>query len=704
MIARMSGTPSVAHPQAAAHVVAPSSEMHSPEHARAVAYRPEIDGLRAVAVVPVILFHMGFGWIAGGFIGVDVFFVISGFLITSIVITDIRRGTFRFRDFWARRVRRILPAMLTVTTCTLAFAMGVVFRPDQQEIGRQALASLASVANLYFWRMDGGYWGRQAEESPFLHMWSLSVEEQFYLLLPLGVWLVMKYRPRLLPAALLALIVGSLSLFLFAIVLHPSFTFYALPTRAWELATGCFLATVVTAPGFTLPRAGTPLSALAAAGLGLVVASYVVVPTLGGGLSIAVIGTALVIAFGADGGVRRLLASGPAVHIGRMSYSLYLWHWPVLVFADYLRVTTHKALLFVPIYLLARVSYALVEEPVRLSRARVVPVVALAFATVLGMAAALARTPGSYDISEYARARWYGTVYDVKPRGEMNEDFRRIVSFADAPPRRAPADAFRRGGIILGPGTDAPDIVVLGDSHGTMWSEAIHSVAKARGLRAAFISMNGVSPLMTVPVTRQPASQYLSSDEKYAYDSSRLALIASWKPDVVIVAARWASEGRSQPDDLVGYLTAHAGRVLLLEQPPELDRVGNRSVVQYLAFRSIHPDGARRQYLPGGNAAAVSKGRTLIRDVASRHPRTVVVPVHDVYAHGSDVLALDGREVVYFDDDHLTAYGASLAIPTIERAIEPASGQDPATSPRNASAALRRPTPTAAPSLARPAR
>ena len=150
-----------------------------------IGYRPEIDGLRAVAVIPVILFHMGLSWIPGGFIGVDVFFVISGFLITSIIKTELDQGGFSFSNFWARRVRRILPAMIFVSACTLAFAYVFVFLPEQQAIGKQALAALFSVANIYFWLSTGDYWGNASEESPFLHAWSLSVEEQFYLFFPI---------------------------------------------------------------------------------------------------------------------------------------------------------------------------------------------------------------------------------------------------------------------------------------------------------------------------------------------------------------------------------------------------------------------------------------------------------------------------------------------------------------------------------------
>ncbi|MEM8671745.1 MAG: acyltransferase [Planctomycetota bacterium] len=206
-----------------------------------IEYRPEIDGLRAFAVIPVILFHFGADWIPGGFVGVDVFFVISGFLITSILKRDLENGTFSIRDFWARRIRRILPAMIFVTACTLAVSHAFVFRPEQLKIGEQALASVLSLANVYFWRHTGDYWGTEAEQSPFLHAWSLSVEEQFYLFFPCILWLIYRYRPRWLQGFVLAGIVGSLALFLWGVEAHPTATFYLLPTRIWELGAGSLL-------------------------------------------------------------------------------------------------------------------------------------------------------------------------------------------------------------------------------------------------------------------------------------------------------------------------------------------------------------------------------------------------------------------------------------------------------------------------------
>jgi len=157
-----------------------------------IRYRPEIDGLRAIAVIPVILFHMGFQWIPGGFIGVDVFFVISGFLITSIILQDVGQERFSYSDFWLRRIRRILPALMVMVFTISIVGSIVLYAPQISNLGEHGLAALLSLANIDFWLHAGNYWGASAKDSPFLHTWTLSVEEQFYLFFPFLLILLLR--------------------------------------------------------------------------------------------------------------------------------------------------------------------------------------------------------------------------------------------------------------------------------------------------------------------------------------------------------------------------------------------------------------------------------------------------------------------------------------------------------------------------------
>ena len=285
-----------------------------------VAYRPEIDGLRAVAVIPVVLFHLGFDWISCGYLGVDVFFVISGYLITQIIVSDLQAGTFSYTRFVSRRIRRIGPVLLAVVSAVLlvTYAGGLVY--DFKFVAEQSISSLFFAANVYFWNFIGSYWGPTAEESVLLHTWSLSLEEQFYLVFPWWLVLIWRMGRTALVWSLALLMVGSVVAFIYATFEYPQAAFYLLPTRAWELLCGSLLAVLGTGrrdarwifPGF---------------GIALIVFAYFLdfdQSTLTANRFAAVIGSLMLLAFPGSGLVFKLLSWGPCVWIGKMSYSIYM--------------------------------------------------------------------------------------------------------------------------------------------------------------------------------------------------------------------------------------------------------------------------------------------------------------------------------------------------------------------------------------------
>lgn len=201
-------------------------------------YRPEIDGLRAIAVLPVLFFHAGFDWAKGGFIGVDVFFVISGYLITSIILLELRAGTFTLSGFYERRIRRIAPALLLVCFATIPFAWLWMLPDEFTSYARSLVASIFSVSNILYWR-EIDYFAASTDLRPLLHTWSLAVEEQYYVIFPLmAAWLFRRNR-LVLGIALLSLV--SFALTFFMARFNPVGNFYLLPTRFWELGAGCWL-------------------------------------------------------------------------------------------------------------------------------------------------------------------------------------------------------------------------------------------------------------------------------------------------------------------------------------------------------------------------------------------------------------------------------------------------------------------------------
>ena len=303
-------------------------------------YRPEVDGLRAVAVLAVVLFHTGFGC-PGGFVGVDVFFVISGYLITSLIWKGLESNRFTFVDFWERRARRIIPALVAVTLATLIAGYFILLPTHLDELGRAAASQSVFAANFHYWQ-NTGYFAGAAEEKPLLHTWSLAVEEQFYLVVPFLLWgiarvMILRHRWALLGILGIGLILSFAASF-YGVSRHPSASFYLLPTRAWELLLGSIIAFL---PPLRLLRQ-LPILAECISLLGLLLIAVPVFTygpqTLFPGMAALppCIGAAMFIWSNTTidnpvpTRIGAFLAIRPLVFIGLISYSWYLWHWPLL--------------------------------------------------------------------------------------------------------------------------------------------------------------------------------------------------------------------------------------------------------------------------------------------------------------------------------------------------------------------------------------
>lgn len=640
-------------------------------------YRPEIDGLRAVAVIPVILFHMGMSWIPGGYIGVDVFFVISGFLITSIIKRELDQGSFSFRDFWARRVRRILPAMVFVTAVTLAVTYVFVYQPNQPAIGAQALASLLSVANIYFLQNAGDYWGVSAEGSPFLHAWSLSVEEQFYLFFPVIMYFAFRLRSRSVQALMLSAVVVSFVLFLWGLKNYPEATFYLLPTRVWELGVGCLLAVTLN----NRQPKNSKFGLFAVAGLFMVVTAYLLLAKPNGGLAMAVIGSALIIAFGQAGPCNWLLSNRLAVHIGEISYSLYLWHWPVLVLAKPLWLDwpgiSDRVLLVLITYLLAYGTYQLIEKPTR-RRKGMVPGILVSSALVAVAAFAMAwTTPKYYDTSQFDNPRW--SAYNCHPRWKSPSGEDAFINTLIENPGYN-ADTFSSGeGLRAGNDLAPPEIIVFGDSHGSMWSAAIADIAGEFNLAAAFFVMDyPEKPFFNVPPKLGSKTVKLSAVENLEFDRARLHAIEKWKPKLVIIAARWELIREQETTDLLAVLNERNTQVLLIEDPPKLKKLGNMNVLQYLAWKRLlpkQPQADQQLFLPCHTLGENDGARRLVRNLADKYDNVRLLPTYDLYSTGVDATVIRGRVPLYLDDDHVTTQGARLALPRMREKIAEIVGE-----------------------------
>ncbi|MEI6799366.1 MAG: acyltransferase family protein [Pseudomonadota bacterium] len=358
-------------------------------------YRPEIDGLRAIAVLPVILFHAGFSTFSGGFVGVDVFFVISGFLITSIIVKDVEAGTFSFWDFYERRARRILPALFLVMLCCIPFAWMWMLPMELKAFSTSVVSVCLFVTNVLFWRQSG-YFDAAAELKPLLHTWSLAVEEQFYIIFPIAILLLWRFGRRNVISSIALVVILSLALSQYASNHYPSANFYLLPTRAWELMAGALCSFAIV--GHSIPRDNI----LSLAGLAAIVVSVFAydetIPFPSLYALLPVLGTCAILLFARQGTlVGALLSMKPVVGIGLISYSAYLWHQPLFAFARIRSLTEPTSqlmlLLAVASIALAYLSWRFVEVPARRRGAWPLPSRRTAFAT-LGVVAAAFITAG----------------------------------------------------------------------------------------------------------------------------------------------------------------------------------------------------------------------------------------------------------------------------------------------------------------------
>lgn len=335
-------------------------------------YRKEIDGLRSIAVVPVIFFHAGFSLVAGGYVGVDVFFVISGYLITSLLIADLDAGRFSIGHFYERRIRRILPALLLMALLTAPFATWYMI-PDQAKDFYGSLLSVATFVSNFFFSADAGYFGAAPLEKPLLHTWSLSVEEQYYLLFPLLLMTGWRYGRGIMARWIAAIAVASLLIAeLSHRLLDPELAYFLTTGRAWELLLGSLLAFHGDELSRTAPRWLREFAA--AAGLTMIAAAVFGfdqhTPSPGLWMLLPTLGAALVLVFARrDTLTGRLLGTWPLVAIGLVSYSAYLWHQPIFAIARILGLYEPNSRLFALLAMasiaMGGFSYLLVERPFR---------------------------------------------------------------------------------------------------------------------------------------------------------------------------------------------------------------------------------------------------------------------------------------------------------------------------------------------------
>ena len=640
----------------------------------ALAHRKEIDGLRSFAVLPVMAFHAGFSVLGGGYIGVDIFFVISGFLITGIIAREIEAGSFSILRFYERRARRILPALLFVCAVTSIFAWAWML-PAQFEDYAESLASVpVFLSNVLFWKQNG-YFDTASELKPLLHTWSLAVEEQYYILFPPLMMLTARFGGKMLLPLLCVIGAASLAFSEWASIHAASANFYLLPSRAWELMAGGIAALLMRAAeekgaahwlnAATLRLGGI----LAAAGFAMVLAAiFLFEPDTRTPSLIAllpVIGTCMILLFAVEGTwTARLLGWRPFVAVGLVSYSAYLWHQPLLVFQRLKLFHADgwsSAALIAASLLLAWGSYRLIETPMRFRVLRGrgpwpflrLSAAALCLTFAVGVGLRIKPPP----ISPVAISGPY------LPYGGEG-----VAWQAD---NGIPARA------------DRPTIVLFGDSHARHYWHALNRIALARGQRLEFI---GEWSCISLPGL---ASSQGGKPRPACIELTRRLQARLGKGDrVVLVWAQFWYQSLADPDgNIIGKGSAASDSVAGARLLSAMDRFlsdlpkGQKTVLLGGTPGTLHADAplnggllrcqqyddvvcARSTMRPEG---LVSWNRRL-RDVAARHGGVRFIDPVDALCGGPTCRLTDGELPLYWDAEHLTTRGAEQVLGLVDQA------------------------------------
>lgn len=598
-------------------------------------YRPDIDGLRSLAILPVLLYHAGVPGFPGGFVGVDVFFVISGYLITLILVREIAEERYSVRSFYERRIRRIFPALLTVLAFVLAASPAFLLPSDFASIGRDAISALLFVANINFWRQSG-YFAADAEAKPLLHMWSLGVEEQFYLIAPLALFLIFRYAPRYRILLVSVGLAVSLLACVYLTPLKPSASFYLLPTRAWELLAGSLLALIASGRTERSSEPATTLNnILGLTGLGLIlfaVLSFTKATVFPGYAAVApVAGACLLILSGQSSWTGRLLSSVPLVRIGLISYSLYLWHWPLIVFFrnwGWLETAGGKLIVIALSVAAAWLTWRFIESPTRDRRSFTGRRLA---STVVASSLLIIVTSVTYASLNGWPSRYPASVIALDASRDNRSPDRERCHFEGGLPSLTTS-------CVLGGGE--PSVAVWGDSHGVELAKAISE----EGFSVREITYSSCPPAPTQP--SKPDRPYCQEHNSrvFAYLSTETSI-----KSVVLVAfygdkLAQSMDLQSRMADTANRLRAAGKQVIVVGPYMSLD--GHTDVPSYLA-RGGQP-------IARLDSAAIDGFRRRMEPAAQ-----VFLPT-DLFCRAGECALTAGGSSLFFDAHHPSMHAARL--------------------------------------------
>jgi peptidoglycan/LPS O-acetylase OafA/YrhL len=611
-------------------------------------YYPYIDGLRSLAILPVVLYHLLPNWCPGGFAGVDVFFVISGYLITGGIVKDLKNSRFSIRDFYVRRIKRILPAYFAIIGFVLAVFPFVSTYPEYVSICRTAIYSAFYSTNIYFANLIS-YFDLAAKHNPLLHLWSLGVEEQFYLIIPALILFLWTINKNHLLASLLALFALS---FLLSVILvirgNIQFAFFMLPTRAWELLAGAIVCQLPL-----LKAKHTLLQPyMAYLGLGLIIIPYIFLndktPFPGVAAAPSVLGTSLLLYFGSSGSFNTLLSSMPFVWIGKVSYSLYLWHWPVFVmFAS--SASWKRGIAGVTVTTIATIlSYRFIETPIRQSKRfdarHAFTMLAVGSGIIVGFCL--------FFPSKQSNNGIFPTYWKGQPMWPL------ALKDHDSSSVRCSIDDLQSGNktflVEIGCKTSSPTFALWGDSHALALMPGLDATALQYEKAGYYINLKHNFTLNT-DIGGLPFRPREDRESVLAWLESR--------PDIVDVflVNRWMSQIQNQGDinEVLGICMRlkHAGKHVFVFQDVPL---ANKEALRRLSW-GLSVQGDTLSTKTENYKTDARQQNQLIAKLQELNIATIV-PVDRAFLNNGVYSTIVDNRNLYFDLDHVNEAGSLRAM------------------------------------------
>ena len=615
-------------------------------------YRAEIDGLRALAVLPVILFHAGFEWFSGGFVGVDVFFVISGYLITTIIISEMAEGKFSIINFYERRARRILPALFFVMATCLPFAWLWLTPSDLKDFGQSLVAVSTFSSNILFW-LESGYFASAAELKPLLHTWSLAVEEQYYILFPIFIMLAWRLGIKWVLILLSIVFFISLGVAQWGAYNKPSASFYLLPTRGWELLVGVFAAFYLNYNKHL--ESQTLNQILSLIGFGMIAYSIIAFdkttpfPSLHA--LIPTIGTSLLILCAVPKTLmHNILSLKIIVGIGLVSYSAYLWHQPLLAFARHRLLGDTSNVIVIALcmvsFVMASFSWRFVEEPFR--NKNIIPRRFILLFSAIGI----------FLFSSLGllinKQNGFAERIDFKI---SNDSIRNSPLRSKCHSNETPCEYFG----------DSIEWATFGDSHVVELSYALADYLRQKNIGVQHNSYSTCQP--SISIMNSPCSKWSKQTINRLIDSPNIKnILVSFRLNLYMYGDSYLkypnlpnefSENERDTiwSDLLkifDLLLENEKTIYFVVQPPELP-LYMEQMVFWQKKEDKFTRGARREWWDNRNSYVFDKLGDIPKQVKLVNPTEIFCDSE--YCYGSDT-----KGYLYFDDDHVSLHGASVIV------------------------------------------